>query len=676
MSRLTKIFALIFILQVSTSQGQDPFAYNHPELDWKTFETEHYFVHFHQGTQRTAKLIGKIAEDIYIPVTKLYDYEPSGKVHFIVKDTDDYSNGGAYFFDNKIEIWAQNLDYIMRGTKNWLRDVVTHEFVHMISIQKSVKTSRTVPYGFFQYFNYEPERRKDVVRGFPNTIVSYPISSISIPVWFAEGVAQHQAKDARFDYRDPNREMILRDRIIHDQLLNYAEMGVFGKDSHGNESAYNLGFAFVKYICERFGDEVLEKITEESGKISVLTFDRALENATGISADELYQNWKSELENSYNQKLSLIYQNEVQGTPVEEEGFANLHPVWSPDCSKIAYISNKGNDSFSQNRIIIYDVEKRTKVKHVSSISSSISWSPDGNYIAYTKHMADSWTGSRFQDLFIYDVKGKRSHRLSKFLRAKNPDWSNDGKKIAFVTENDGLNQMFILEIDDLFSAWWDDYLIDINSGNLISSESEGQEARKVKLRGGLLKQLGSIEEGRKLYHPRWSPDDQQLVVGTSTNYGRDIALFNLADQTFDIIISGKAEQRYPVFHPQKNVLYFTSGETGIYNIYKMDMETGQKTLITNVTGGAVMPDINKNDELVFSIYDNLGYHINKLPNHPMVNPVMALYEEDYLASVPDKNFDDSVLPDWEVEPYRQQFTGIHILPRLLIDYGTIKPGA
>jgi len=676
MSRFIRILTLLFIFQVSISFGQDPFAYNHPELDWSTFETEHFFVHFHQGTRHTAELVGKIAEDIYIPVTKLYDYEPSGKVHFIIKDTDDYSNGGAFFFDNKIEIWSQNLDYIMRGTKNWLRDVVTHEFVHIISIQNSIKTSTTVPYGFFQYFNYEPERRKDVVRGFPNTIVSYPISSISIPVWFAEGVAQHQANDARFDYRDPNREMILRDRVIRDQLLSYSEMGVFGKNSQGNESAYNLGFAFVNYICDRFGEEVLEKITEESGKVSVLTFDRALENATGVSSSQLYQDWKNELERTYDEKLNLISQNEVKGTVIEEEGFANLHPVWSPDGSKIAYISNKGNDSFSQNRIIIYDVETQKKVNHISSIGSSISWSPDGKYIAYTRHVHDSWTGSSFQDLFIYNVDRKRSHKLSQYLRAKNPDWSNDGSKIAFVTENDGLNSLFVLEIDDLLSGWWDDYLIDINSGDLVTSENGDQETRKVKVRGGLLKQLGPIQKGRKIYHPKWSSDDQQLVMGTSTDYTRDIATYNLTTQTFELIISGKAEHRYPVFHPKKNILYFTSGETGVYNIYKMDMDSGEKTLISNVTGGAVMPDINNNDELVYACYENLGYHIYTLPNHPVINPEFAFYEEDYLASIPDKNFDDDILPDWEIEPYQQRFTGLHILPRLLIDYGTIKPGA
>jgi Tol biopolymer transport system component len=676
MPRLIIILILVIIFQISSSQGQDPFAYNHPELNWSTFETEHYYVHFHQGTRRTAELVGKIAEDIYEPVTNLYDYQPSGKIHFIIKDTDDYSNGGAYFFDNKVEIWSQNLDYIMRGTKNWLRDVVTHEFTHMIQIQKSIKTSKTVPYGFFQYFDYEPERRKDVVRGFPNTIVSYPISSIAIPVWFAEGVAQQQNNNARYDYRDPNREMIIRDRIINHKMLSYAEMGVFGKNSQGNESAYNLGFAFVKYLCERFGENVLEKISEESSKLSVLTFDKALENATGISADELYTDWKSGLEQVYKEKLSRISQNEVKGTAVEEEGFANLHPVWSPDGKKIAYISNKGNDSFSQNRIVIYDVEKQSKVNHVPSISSSISWSPDGKYIVYTTHMNDSFTGSRFQDLFIYDVAEKRSHRISKFLRAKNPDWSNDGKKIVFVTENDGLNQLYLLEIDDLYSGLWEDYLIDIATGNLVTSESKNVETRKTKIRGGALRQLGSIPAERKIYHPRWSPDDRQLVMDTSTDYGRDIALFKLSDQSFEIIISGKAEQRYPVFHPNKNILYYTSGKTGIYNIYKRDMESGETTLITNVSGGAVMADVNNNDELVYSLYDNLGYHIYTLPNHPVLDAEMAVYEEDYLASVPDKNFNDSVIPDWEVEPYRQQFTGVHILPRLLIDYGTIKPGA
>ena len=65
------------------------FNFNHPELDWFTLETEHFQVHFHQEAKRTARVVAKIAEDIYAPVTDLYQWKPDGKIHrfFIEDDT-------------------------------------------------------------------------------------------------------------------------------------------------------------------------------------------------------------------------------------------------------------------------------------------------------------------------------------------------------------------------------------------------------------------------------------------------------------------------------------------------------------------------------------------------------------------------------------------------------------
>ena len=65
---------IINLLFFSISWGQ--FNYNHPELSWKTIETEHFRIHFYDNTEQSARLGATIAEIIYEPITELYNYEP------------------------------------------------------------------------------------------------------------------------------------------------------------------------------------------------------------------------------------------------------------------------------------------------------------------------------------------------------------------------------------------------------------------------------------------------------------------------------------------------------------------------------------------------------------------------------------------------------------------------
>ena len=134
-------------------------ASNHPELEWKTLESEHFLVHFHNGTERTAHEVVDIAEFVYNPITSMYDFQPKKKTHIIIKDTDDFSNGSAYFFDNKIEIWANPLDFDLRGSHRWIQNVITHEFVHIIQLGASIKYGHQFPAIYFQSMNYEKEER-------------------------------------------------------------------------------------------------------------------------------------------------------------------------------------------------------------------------------------------------------------------------------------------------------------------------------------------------------------------------------------------------------------------------------------------------------------------------------------------------------------------------------------
>ena len=76
-----------------------------------------------------------MAEVIYPKITSFYGFEPHQKTHLILLDPDDYSNGAAYYYDNKMMIWASPLDFELRGSHRWLQNVITHEFAHIVSLK-------------------------------------------------------------------------------------------------------------------------------------------------------------------------------------------------------------------------------------------------------------------------------------------------------------------------------------------------------------------------------------------------------------------------------------------------------------------------------------------------------------------------------------------------------------
>ena len=209
----------------------------------------------------------------------------------MIRDTDDYANGAAYFYDNKVEIWATNLEFGFRGTTDWIRNVVTHEYTHIISIQASTKMPTRVPAIYFQGIGFEEEKRSDVLNGYPNLIVSYPFSGVTMPPWFAEGVAQYQSPYKQYDCWDAHRDMILRSAVLEDKMLTYDEMSFFGKSSLQSEQVYDHGYGLVRFIAERYGDEAIADITRGLRSFFRLNIDGALEDVTGKTGQQLYDEW-------------------------------------------------------------------------------------------------------------------------------------------------------------------------------------------------------------------------------------------------------------------------------------------------------------------------------------------------------------------------------------------------
>ena len=419
------------------------------KLNGKQLETDHFKIHFYSDTEILAREAAGIMEYVYPHITDLYQYEPKEKTHLIFTDTEDVANGVAYYYDNKMVIWASPLDIALRGSHKWLENVLTHEFTHIISIQKAMKAGTAVPGAYLQWIGYEDETHKNVLYGYPNTIVSYAIPGALVPPWLAEGTAQFMYHNANWDNWDSHRDMIQRDRALNDNLQTFAEMNTFGKCGIGNESVYNGGYAFVNYIAEKFGADALRELMVELSNPFQFSINNIIEEVTGISGKELYNQFANELTEKYNNHIDIINANEDNIKLLEDNGTTNLYPKWSSNNSKIAYISNKENDYFSQTDLYIYDINTQEEEKIANSIHSAPTWGKNDSIIYYSKKpkMRNS-KGYRYYDIFSYDFISEKEKRLTKFARAVSPVYIEKKNSIAYIAMDSGKQSIFLYSID------------------------------------------------------------------------------------------------------------------------------------------------------------------------------------------------------------------------------------
>ena len=65
---------------------------------------------------------------------------------------------------------------------------------------------------------------------------------------------------------------------------------------------------------------------------------------------------------------------EKKGNILVSEGTTNIHPIWSPNGEKFAYLSNKKNDYFGQTDLFIYSFSDSTSEKIASGVNTAPTW--------------------------------------------------------------------------------------------------------------------------------------------------------------------------------------------------------------------------------------------------------------------------------------------------------------
>lgn len=117
-------------------------------------------------------------------------------------------------------------------------------------------------------------------------------------------------------------------------------------------------------------------------------------------------------------------------------------PTWSPDCSKLAFVSDRTGSP--QIHVMNADGSGVKQLTFKGKYNTSPSWSPKGNTIAFSGR-----DGRRQFDIFTVDLEGNMTRLTQNQGANKDPSYSPGGQYIVFTsTRQGGASRVYLMSAD------------------------------------------------------------------------------------------------------------------------------------------------------------------------------------------------------------------------------------
>ncbi len=536
-----------------------------PELEWRTLETPHFYIHFHQGEEEISLRAANIAEEIHRELVPLMEWEPSGRTHLVLTDNTDFANGTATPFPYNtifVFIGAPFPESSINNYDDWLRMVIIHEYAHILHLDQVHRLSKGLQRLLGRLY-------------FPNFFK---------PLWLIEGYSTYQETSltTRGRGRGSYFDMILRSAALEDKLNTLDQGSGVIATWPGGLFPYLYGVMFYQYLAEEYGEEKLAEISHTyCNRIIPFYLNASFRKVLGKDLYQLWREWESGLKNKYERQLDLIQEKGI--TPVRRlthRGYVIRGPRYSPDGSLIVYSDTNARE-YPSLRLINDDGTGDRKLIPRNT-DTTCSFSPDGKNILFSQ--AEIYQNfSTYSDLYRYDLDRKRLKRLTSGKRLHYPELSPDGEKILAVAS--GLGQT-----------------------NLITVGPDGGE-------------ITYLTRTTELQYsaPRWSPKGDMIAVSIWHPGGyQDIHILNYDGSKEIRVTQDRALNLFPTWSPDGKYLLFSSDRSGVANLYAYCRESQTLWQITNLVGGAfestVSPDGKK---IVFTGYSAEGFDLYQMDFDP-----------------------------------------------------------
>lgn len=555
-----KLRYLIIIMILLCCSVANAATWLDPSLKWKTLETPHFSIHFHDGLEDIAKRLAPMAEEVHEKLVPIIKHKPDLKTNVVLLDTVDYGNGFATVIpDPRVTLYLTDWSTNLNPSKYdlWLRFLFTHEYTHILHLD--------IAEGSVSLFRFLFGR---VI--FPNGIQ---------PMFIIEGLATYMETEHTRGGRgnDPRWEMMMRMDVLEDNIksIDQAAVGTV-RWPMGNVS-YLYGVEFLEYLVETYGEDKLITLTHIYGDfLYSFGIDGAFIYLYRKNLSMLWNEWLDSLGGKYG-KVRDDLGEVMEPKLVTRSGYYNLKPKWSRG-SKSIYYQQSNVDGYPSIREIDVSEERDKKLVEASVFASNLSLGPDGRNLLFVKSSRFN-NFYQYKDLYEYDLERNKIARLTEGMRITDADLSPDGSWVVFVENKSGTKTLIMMARD-------------------------GSDKFMV----------CSYEANVQYFSPRFSPDGKKFVVAKWSPGGKQkIYLVNPQTGVQKRVTEGEgsASEANPAFSPDGKYIFFDSDRTGIVNLYAYHLESKRLYQVTNVLGGAMMPDISLDGkQIAYVSYSSKGYDV------------------------------------------------------------------
>jgi hypothetical protein len=389
-----------------------------PRLHFRVLRTEHFTIYWHQGEEAEAQRLAALAEDVRAALAPELGTVPA-RVHVILVDQSDLSNGWATPIPwDAIEITARppSLTSSIGNTADWLRVVFTHEYTHILHLDRS----RGLMSGIRRVFGRVPI-------AFPNTF---------LPIWEVEGIATYEESRQTDEGRVRSGDF----RAVVDAAARARAFEPYDRvaggldDWPGGNGAYAYGAYFHQYLVDRFGAERIAALRDAtSGRIPYFG-SGAFRHVFGESLGDLWNDFRASREAPPRASATDAASTRLTHHGFEVTGLAADGALYYSVANPHGYPALMRLAPGGEPTRLAWRFEGDRTTVH-------------GNWIVFDQ-VAPVRSVAWYSDLYAVSTNGGEVRRLTYQSRAAEPAFSPDGSRVACVVERGGFRALAVLPFE------------------------------------------------------------------------------------------------------------------------------------------------------------------------------------------------------------------------------------